>query len=319
MSDGIGVGWGARPYADGTDAVYFVAQENYPVEFLEIGYPVRLRTLRHPEGFVRRRAAIAAAAASCASTTCWPRRPCWRVRIDSVKNPPWGIAGGMAGGTGRVVVNPGTNHERAAGAAERRQRRSGRATCCASRPAAAAATAIRSTGRPRRCWRTCWAASSAPTPRTRLYGVAIADGAVDLAATAKLRAKRPAAGAFHRHALCRQPCLRTSLAIAVDIGGTFTDIALHDATSGRIWRAKTPSVPERSLAGLPDRHPPRAGRGRPRRAQPATRAARHDRRHQHDPRGQGRQGRPGDDRWASAMCWRSAARTSRAAPTISPG
>jgi len=33
------------------------------------------------------------------------------------------------------------------------------------------------------------------------------------------------------------------LAIAVDIGGTFTDIALHDASSGRIWRAKTPSVP----------------------------------------------------------------------------
>ncbi len=35
----------------------------------------------------------------------------------------------------------------------------------------------------------------------------------------------------------------TSLAVAVDIGGTFTDIALHDALSGRIWRAKTPSVP----------------------------------------------------------------------------
>jgi len=34
-----------------------------------------------------------------------------------------------------------------------------------------------------------------------------------------------------------------ALAIAVDIGGTFTDIALHDASSGRIWRAKTPSVP----------------------------------------------------------------------------
>ena len=34
-----------------------------------------------------------------------------------------------------------------------------------------------------------------------------------------------------------------SLAIAVDIGGTFTDIALHDGASGRIWRAKTPSVP----------------------------------------------------------------------------
>jgi len=35
----------------------------------------------------------------------------------------------------------------------------------------------------------------------------------------------------------------TSLAVAVDIGGTFTDIALYDAKSGRIWRAKTPSVP----------------------------------------------------------------------------
>ena len=34
-----------------------------------------------------------------------------------------------------------------------------------------------------------------------------------------------------------------SLAVAVDIGGTFTDIALHDAKTGQIWRAKTPSVP----------------------------------------------------------------------------
>ena len=42
MSDGVGVGYGARPTADGIDAVYFVAQENYPVEFLELGYPVRL-------------------------------------------------------------------------------------------------------------------------------------------------------------------------------------------------------------------------------------------------------------------------------------
>jgi N-methylhydantoinase A len=31
--------------------------------------------------------------------------------------------------------------------------------------------------------------------------------------------------------------------IAVDIGGTFTDITLADAASGRIWRAKVPSTP----------------------------------------------------------------------------
>jgi N-methylhydantoinase A len=39
------------------------------------------------------------------------------------------------------------------------------------------------------------------------------------------------------------PSSDTSLAVAVDIGGTFTDIALHDTRSGKIWRAKTPSVP----------------------------------------------------------------------------
>jgi N-methylhydantoinase B len=29
-----------------------------------------------------------------------------------VKNPPWGIAGGMSGGAGRAIVNPGTSDER---------------------------------------------------------------------------------------------------------------------------------------------------------------------------------------------------------------
>lgn len=32
-------------------------------------------------------------------------------------------------------------------------------------------------------------------------------------------------------------------AVAVDIGGTFTDISLLDRRSGQVWRAKTPSVP----------------------------------------------------------------------------
>ncbi len=35
----------------------------------------------------------------------------------------------------------------------------------------------------------------------------------------------------------------TSLSVAVDIGGTFTDVTLQDAASGQAWRAKTPSVP----------------------------------------------------------------------------
>ena len=34
------------------------------------------------------------------------------MRIDSVVNPPWGVAGGKSGGTGRAVVNPGTSAEK---------------------------------------------------------------------------------------------------------------------------------------------------------------------------------------------------------------
>src|SRR5262245_60170253 len=39
------------------------------------------------------------------------------------------------------------------------------------------------------------------------------------------------------------PSPEAALTVAVDIGGTFTDIALHDPASGQVWRAKTPSVP----------------------------------------------------------------------------
>jgi N-methylhydantoinase B len=111
MSDGVGVGYGARATADGIDAVYFVAQENYPVEFLELGYPVRLcrygikcdsggpGKFRGGAGVVREYEVLAEHAVLS-------------VRIDSVVNPPWGFAGGKCGGTGRAVVNPGTPRER---------------------------------------------------------------------------------------------------------------------------------------------------------------------------------------------------------------
>jgi N-methylhydantoinase B len=111
MSDGVGVGYGARDTSDGIDAVYFVAQENYPVEFLEQGYPVRLLRygincdsggpgrFRGGAGVVREYEVLAEQAVLS-------------MRIDSVLNPPWGVAGGMRGGTGRALVNPGTTNER---------------------------------------------------------------------------------------------------------------------------------------------------------------------------------------------------------------
>jgi N-methylhydantoinase B len=111
LADGIGVGYGARPFADGIDAVYFVAQENYPVEFLELGYPVRLRRY----GIVEDSGGAGRYRGGCGIVREYEimaEEAVLAVRIDSVTNPPWGIAGGMSGGVGRAVVNPGTPQER---------------------------------------------------------------------------------------------------------------------------------------------------------------------------------------------------------------
>ena len=111
MSDGLGVGYGARPYADGIDSVYYVAQENFPAEMLELSYPVRIRAYgvntdsggpgrwRGGAGVVREVEVLAEEAT-------------FAIRIDGVEMPAWGVKGGRNGGSGRVVVNPGTAQER---------------------------------------------------------------------------------------------------------------------------------------------------------------------------------------------------------------
>jgi len=111
MSDGLGVGYGARPTADGNDAVYLVAQENFPSEFLDAVFPVRVRRYAiNPDsggpgrwrggcGLIREIEILAPQAMIS-------------MRIDSVENPPWGVAGGHSAGTGRCVVNPGGPNER---------------------------------------------------------------------------------------------------------------------------------------------------------------------------------------------------------------
>ena len=107
LADGIGVGYGARDFADGIDAVYFVAQENYPVEFLETSYPIRLRQYgivpdsggagryRGGTGIVREYEILADEALLAHSHR---RR----------QEPAMGYAGGMSAGIGSIVVNPGT-------------------------------------------------------------------------------------------------------------------------------------------------------------------------------------------------------------------
>jgi N-methylhydantoinase B len=111
MSDGVGVGYGARPTADGNDAIYLVAQESYPVEFLDAVYPVRVRSYeinrdtggpgrwRGGCGIVREVEVLA-------------ERATVSVRLDAVAFPPWGVSGGMSARPGRCVINPGTPRER---------------------------------------------------------------------------------------------------------------------------------------------------------------------------------------------------------------
>ncbi|MGE0225911.1 MAG: hydantoinase B/oxoprolinase family protein [Acetobacteraceae bacterium] len=114
LSDGVGVGYGARPHADGNDAIYLVAQENYPVEFLDAAFPVRVREYainadtggpgrwRGGCGMVREVELLAGEGMVS-------------VRIDAVEHPPWGVSGGQCARPGRCVINPGRPDERVLG------------------------------------------------------------------------------------------------------------------------------------------------------------------------------------------------------------
>jgi N-methylhydantoinase B len=111
LSDGVGVGYGARPYADGTSAVYYVAQENYPAEMLEQTYPARLRSYgihRDSGGAGRWRGGCGVVR----EVELLAEEATFAIRIDGVTKPPWGVKGGKNGGPGRAVVNPGTANER---------------------------------------------------------------------------------------------------------------------------------------------------------------------------------------------------------------
>ncbi|WP_439594376.1 hydantoinase B/oxoprolinase family protein [Falsiroseomonas sp.] len=196
MSDGLGVGYGARSFADGIDGVYFVAQENYPVEFLELEYPVRLLEYglhrdsggpgrwRGGCGIVREYEVMA-------------EESVLAIRIDGVENPPWGAAGGQSGRPGRVVLNPGTPRERTLRPLSDGNRvvrgdilrietgGGGGRGHPYDRPAEAVLEDV------------LGGLVSAAAAR-RDYGVVIDGRHIDAVATARQRAARPVAKAFHR-------------------------------------------------------------------------------------------------------------------------
>ena len=196
LADGIGVGYGARSFADGIDAVYFVAQENYPVEFLELGYPIRLREYgavcdSGGAGRYRGGVGIVREYEILADTSVLG------IRIDGVENPPWGQGGGMGGGAGRIVVNPGMPNERVLnplsdgntvikGDILRIETGGGGGHGHPfDRPSDAVLTDV-------------LGGYVSVTAATRLYGVVIEDRGINEDKTARLRTTRPEVKAFHR-------------------------------------------------------------------------------------------------------------------------
>jgi len=109
--EGLGVGLGARPFADGVDVIYYIAQENYPVEYVERDFPLRVeRYAARPDSGgpglhrggcgVVRDVRVLAEKAELAT------------RMENTVVAPYGVAGGRAGRTGRIILNPGTLEER---------------------------------------------------------------------------------------------------------------------------------------------------------------------------------------------------------------
>ena len=197
LADGIGVGYGARPNADGIDAVYFIAQENYPVEFLEGAYPMRVRNY----GMVCNSGGPGRFRGGCGTIREYEvlaEEAVLAIRIDGVQNPPWGIAGGKQGGTGRITVNPGTPDERVLPPLSDGNRvRKGDVVRVETgggggygppfdRPAKAVLEDV------------LGGLVSVAAAREE-YGVVISGDTIDANATATLRERRPPVRAFHRH------------------------------------------------------------------------------------------------------------------------
>jgi N-methylhydantoinase B len=110
-SEGVGAGLGARPVADGVNAIYFTAQQNFPTEFIEREHALRIEQYAiHPDsggpGRYRGGCGVIRDIRILAS------RAVLSTRMDNIRYPCWGVAGGRAGRTGGFILNPGTPEER---------------------------------------------------------------------------------------------------------------------------------------------------------------------------------------------------------------
>ncbi len=106
-TDGIAVGHGARPFGDGLDAIYQRHNENYPGEFMEMEYPLRLEryaiaTDSGGPGKYRGGCGVIRDVRLLADEGTFG------LRVENNRFPAWGVGGGLS----RVILNPGTPEER---------------------------------------------------------------------------------------------------------------------------------------------------------------------------------------------------------------
>ena len=104
--EGLSVGFGARTFADGIDAVYYVAQENYPIEFAEMEFGVEIEAFsihRDSGGAGRWRGG----AGIVRDVRVLSDEASFGIRLDNCRQPAFGVNGGLSGQPGRVIVNPG--------------------------------------------------------------------------------------------------------------------------------------------------------------------------------------------------------------------
>jgi N-methylhydantoinase B len=110
LNEGVGSGLGARPYADGVDVIYFVAQQNFPIEFLEREHAIRVEQyLIEPDsggpGYYRGGTGVRRVVRVLQPGVL-------NTRLDNVVFPCWGANGGLAGRGGSITINPGAASER---------------------------------------------------------------------------------------------------------------------------------------------------------------------------------------------------------------
>ena len=110
-TDGIAVGHGARPHVDGIDAIYSRHNENYPAEFMDMEYPLRMeRYAINPNS-----AGPGKYRGGCGiirDVRLLAPEGTFGLRVEYNRFPAWGVAGGKAGGTSQVLFNPGSDGER---------------------------------------------------------------------------------------------------------------------------------------------------------------------------------------------------------------